>query len=168
MTRTPDPLLRQLAAERLHYSTGELLGADDFRDEQTYHRRQLARALLHHNGSGTVAGLRVAARHQPSGNGAPDEVHLEVRLPHVLAIEHSRNFGSQNAFVSGMQFATGDAVILLDGDLQDPPELIPAFYAKWREGYHVVYGQRNQRWLHSPHQSRQRADHRQPQQLPQR
>jgi dolichol-phosphate mannosyltransferase len=64
---------------------------------------------------------------------------------HVFAIEHSRNFGSQNAFVSGMQLATGDAVILLDGDLQDPPELIAAFHAKWREGNDVVYGRRVKR-----------------------
>jgi dolichol-phosphate mannosyltransferase len=63
----------------------------------------------------------------------------------VLAIEHSRNFGSQNAFVSGMQFATGDAVVLLDGDLQDPPELIPLFYEKWRQGNEVVYGRRGKR-----------------------
>lgn len=64
---------------------------------------------------------------------------------HVIAVEHSRNFGSQNAFVSGMQVATGDAVILLDGDLQDPPELIAEFYARWREGYDVVYGRRGKR-----------------------
>lgn len=63
----------------------------------------------------------------------------------VLAIEHSRNFGSQSAFLSGMQVALGDAVILLDGDLQDPPELIADFYAKWREGYDVVYGCRGKR-----------------------
>jgi len=64
---------------------------------------------------------------------------------HVIAIEHSRNFGSQSAFVSGMQIAVGDAVILLDGDLQDPPELISEFYAEWRRGSDVVYGRRNQR-----------------------
>jgi polyisoprenyl-phosphate glycosyltransferase len=64
---------------------------------------------------------------------------------HVIAIEHSRNFGSQNAFLSGMQIATGDAVVLLDGDLQDPPEVIPAFYQKWKEGYEVVYGRRTKR-----------------------
>jgi glycosyltransferase involved in cell wall biosynthesis len=63
----------------------------------------------------------------------------------VLAVEHSRNFGSQNAFVSGMQLATGDAVVLLDGDLQDPPELIAEFYTKWREGNDVVYGRRARR-----------------------
>ncbi len=64
---------------------------------------------------------------------------------HVLAVEHSRNFGSQNAFLSGMQLATGDAVVLLDGDLQDPPELIAEFYAKWRQGNDVVYGRRVKR-----------------------
>lgn len=64
---------------------------------------------------------------------------------HVIAVEHSRNFGSQSAFLSGMQISTGDAVVLLDGDLQDPPEIIPQFYEKWREGYDVVYGRRVKR-----------------------
>lgn len=63
----------------------------------------------------------------------------------VVVINHSRNFGSQSAFTSGMKIATGDAVILLDGDLQDPPEIIEEFYYKWKEGYQVVYGQRIQR-----------------------
>ncbi len=63
----------------------------------------------------------------------------------VVVINHSRNFGSQNAFTSGMQVATGDAVVLLDGDLQDPPELIESFYKKWVEGYDVVYGIRIKR-----------------------
>lgn len=63
----------------------------------------------------------------------------------VIGIEHSRNFGSQSAFMSGMEIATGDAVVLLDGDLQDPPELIEAFYEKWVEGYDVVYGRRIKR-----------------------
>jgi dolichol-phosphate mannosyltransferase len=61
---------------------------------------------------------------------------------HVVAIEHSRNFGSQAAFLSGMEISTGDGVILLDGDLQDPPELIEDFYKKYLEGYDVVYGRR--------------------------
>jgi len=63
----------------------------------------------------------------------------------VIVIKHTRNFGSQNAFSSGMCVATGDAVILMDGDLQDPPELIASFVAKWREGYDVVYGIRVKR-----------------------
>jgi hypothetical protein len=79
MNHTTDPLVRQSNADRLHYATGELLGADDFRDEQTYHRRQLAQALLHSNGSGTLAGLRVVTRHMPGQNGTPDEVQLRVQ-----------------------------------------------------------------------------------------
>jgi dolichol-phosphate mannosyltransferase len=83
-------------------------------------------------------------------DGSPDDAasvlqDMTARDERVIAIEHSRNFGSQNAFLSGMQLATGDAVILLDGDLQDPPELIREFYAKWREGNDVVYGRRGQR-----------------------
>ena len=52
----------------------------------------------------------------------------------LVVINHTRNFGSQAAFTSGMKIATGDAVVLLDGDLQDPPELIPAFYREWLRG----------------------------------
>ncbi|MEO8770340.1 MAG: NAD-dependent epimerase/dehydratase family protein [Ferruginibacter sp.] len=63
----------------------------------------------------------------------------------VIGIEHSRNFGSQSAFMSGMEISTGDAVVLLDGDLQDPPELIANFYTKWKEGNDVVYGERIKR-----------------------
>jgi dolichol-phosphate mannosyltransferase len=70
---------------------------------------------------------------------------LAQRDPKVVVINHTRNFGSQSAFTSGMQVATGDAVVLLDGDLQDPPELIEQFYAKWQEGFDVVYGVRTKR-----------------------
>jgi glycosyltransferase involved in cell wall biosynthesis len=70
---------------------------------------------------------------------------LAATDPRVVVINHSRNFGSQSAFTSGMRIATGDAVILLDGDLQDPPELIAQFYEKWLEGYEVVYGKRVKR-----------------------
>ncbi len=76
-----------------------------------------------------------------------DEVLAELagRDPKVVVVRHSRNFGSQNAFTSGMQISTGDAVVLLDGDLQDPPELIESFYRKWQEGFDVVYGSRVKR-----------------------
>lgn len=63
----------------------------------------------------------------------------------VIAIFHSRNFGTDNAFSSGMLHSTGDAVVLLDGDIQDPPEMIPALISKWQEGYDVVYGERVER-----------------------
>ena len=66
----------------------------------------------------------------------------DKRLTVVLP---SRNFGAQNAFTTGMKQAVGDAVILMDGDLQDPPELIEKFVKKWLEGYQVVYGQRKKR-----------------------
>ncbi|MDM3844649.1 MAG: NAD-dependent epimerase/dehydratase family protein [Aphanizomenon gracile PMC638.10] len=63
----------------------------------------------------------------------------------VIGISHARNFGSQSAFKSGMEIATKNACVLLDGDLQDPPELIETFVEKWREGYDVVYGRRKKR-----------------------
>jgi dolichol-phosphate mannosyltransferase len=69
---------------------------------------------------------------------------------HVVVINHSRNFGSQSAFTSGMRIATGDGVVLLDGDLQDPPELIELFYEKWMEGYDVVFGERIKREASTP------------------
>jgi dolichol-phosphate mannosyltransferase len=83
-------------------------------------------------------------------DGSPDDTQavlerLAAADPRVKGITHSRNFGSQSAFTSGMKLATGDACVLLDGDLQDPPELIEDFYRKWREGYDVVYGIRVRR-----------------------
>lgn len=63
----------------------------------------------------------------------------------VLGISHSRNFGSQAAFRSGMELASKNACVLLDGDLQDPPELIADFIREWRAGYDVVYGRRVKR-----------------------
>ncbi|MEK9170261.1 MAG: glycosyltransferase family 2 protein, partial [Patescibacteria group bacterium] len=63
----------------------------------------------------------------------------------LIVINHSRNFGNQAAYTTGMRYAIGDAVILLDGDLQDPPELFPEFVKKWLDGYKVVYGMRTKR-----------------------
>ncbi len=83
-------------------------------------------------------------------DGSPDDSRevlnrLADRDQKVTVVNHSRPFGSQSAFTSGMRIATGDAVVLLDGDLQDPPEVIPELIAKWREGYDVVYGERVER-----------------------
>ena len=61
---------------------------------------------------------------------------------HLTVITHSRNFGAQNVFTSGIAQSDSDAVVLMDGDLQDPPEMIPAFVQKWLQGYDVVYGVR--------------------------
>jgi dolichol-phosphate mannosyltransferase len=83
-------------------------------------------------------------------DGSPDDARevlaeLAGRDRQVVVINHARAFGSQSAFTSGMRIATGDAVVLLDGDLQDPPELIPELVARWQEGFDVVYGQRVKR-----------------------
>jgi dolichol-phosphate mannosyltransferase len=63
----------------------------------------------------------------------------------VRGISFSRNFGFQIAATAGLDHTRGDAVILTDADLQDPPEVYPAMIAKWREGYDVVYGIRTSR-----------------------
>jgi polyisoprenyl-phosphate glycosyltransferase len=83
-------------------------------------------------------------------DGSPDDTQavlerLTATDRRIKAITHSRNFGSQSAFTSGMRLATGGACVLLDGDLQDPPELIEQFHAKWLEGYEVIYGVRVRR-----------------------
>jgi polyisoprenyl-phosphate glycosyltransferase len=83
-------------------------------------------------------------------DNSPDNSEEEIcRLSasdrRVMGISHSRNFGSQAAFRSGMQIASKNSVVLLDGDLQDPPELIEAFSEKWREGFDVIYGRRVKR-----------------------
>ncbi|MCC3376398.1 glycosyltransferase family 2 protein [Cohnella sp. REN36] len=64
---------------------------------------------------------------------------------HVKLIDFSRNFGHQIAITAGMDYASGDAVVVIDADLQDPPALIPRMIAKWREGYDVVYAKRTTR-----------------------
>ncbi|MBO4896984.1 MAG: glycosyltransferase family 2 protein [Clostridia bacterium] len=60
-------------------------------------------------------------------------------------INFSRNFGHQTAITAGLDFCEGDVVVIMDADMQDPPELIPQMIEKWREGYEVVYGKRAQR-----------------------
>ena len=63
----------------------------------------------------------------------------------VFYINFSRNFGHQIAVTAGLDYSNGEAVVIIDGDLQDPPELIPELYAKYKEGYEVVYAQRIKR-----------------------
>lgn len=83
-------------------------------------------------------------------DGSPDQSEeairqISARDRRVVGISHSRNFGSQAAFRSGMELSRMNACVLLDGDLQDPPEVIEAFVEKWREGYEVVFGRRVKR-----------------------
>ncbi|MBP5766837.1 MAG: glycosyltransferase family 2 protein [Clostridia bacterium] len=63
----------------------------------------------------------------------------------VRLIDFARNFGHQLAITAGMDNSRGDAVVVIDADLQDPPEVIPEMLAKWREGYEIVYGKRLKR-----------------------
>ncbi len=70
---------------------------------------------------------------------------LAAKDSRVTVLNQARNFGAQAAFTAGMVQALGDAVILMDGDLQDPPELLAKFVEKWLEGYEVIYGIRRRR-----------------------
>src|SRR5919205_484687 len=63
----------------------------------------------------------------------------------IKVIHLSRNFGHQPAVTAGIHHAKGDCVVLIDGDLQDPPEVIPEMVARWKEGFDVVIGQRHSR-----------------------
>lgn len=63
----------------------------------------------------------------------------------IKYVSFSRNFGHESATTAGLDHAKGDAVVIIDADLQDPPELIPVLVEKWKEGYQVVYAQRKSR-----------------------
>jgi glycosyltransferase involved in cell wall biosynthesis len=72
-------------------------------------------------------------------------LHERARNPRIKVIDLSRNFGKEVALSAGMDAASGDMVLPIDVDLQDPPEIIPEFIAKWEAGYDVVYGLRASR-----------------------
>jgi len=65
--------------------------------------------------------------------------------PNVRLINFARNFGHMPAITAGMEYAQGDAIIITDADLQDPPEVLPDMAALWKAGYDVVYGRRKER-----------------------
>jgi len=65
--------------------------------------------------------------------------------PCVRPVIFARNFGHQIAVTAGLDYARGQAIVIMDSDLQDPPEVIPDLIAKWREGYEVVFAQRSER-----------------------
>ncbi len=81
-----------------------------------------------------------------SSDNSPQWVQRQAALDsRVRLLRLSRNFGHQIAITAGMDHADGDAVVIIDADLQDPPEVIPDLLAKWREGYEVVYAVRRSR-----------------------
>ncbi len=83
-------------------------------------------------------------------DGSHDNTHqvlatMAASEPRLKVIEFVRNFGHQIAVAAGMDHASGDAVIVIDADLQDPPEIIPALVAQWKAGFEIVYAKRNTR-----------------------
>ena len=72
-------------------------------------------------------------------------LNLSERDKRIKIVDFSRNFGHQIAITAGMDYALGDAIVIIDADLQDPPELILEMIQKWREGYDVVYAKRTAR-----------------------
>jgi glycosyltransferase involved in cell wall biosynthesis len=81
-----------------------------------------------------------------STDGSTETIRSLARSdPHVRPIIFARNFGHQIAVTAGLDYCRGQAAVVIDADLQDPPELIPELVAKWREGYEVVYAVRAER-----------------------
>jgi glycosyltransferase involved in cell wall biosynthesis len=81
-----------------------------------------------------------------STDGTTEKIHvLAATDEHVRPLIFARNFGHQIAVTAGLDYSRGDAVVIIDADLQDPPEVIPELVAKWREGYEVVYAVRAER-----------------------
>ena len=88
-------------------------------------------------------------------DGSTDGTVAEIRRlnaedPRITGVALSRNFGKEIAVAAGLRYAAGDAVVIMDADLQHPPESIAAFIAKWREGHDVVFGRRTDRSADSP------------------
>ena len=90
--------------------------------------------------------IEVVLVNDGSSDGTVQAIRSEMqRRSSIVLVNLSRNFGHQLAATAGLEIARGDAIVLMDGDLQDPPELIETFVQKWREGYDVVYAVRRSR-----------------------
>lgn len=88
-------------------------------------------------------------------DGSRDDTLARIRAfneadPRLRAVSFSRNFGKEIAIAAGLDHVRGRATVIMDADLQHPPEMIATFVAKWREGYAMVYGQRTDRRADSP------------------
>ncbi len=97
-----------------------------------------------------LAGMAVDWRVICVNDGSADDtlsrlIAAHVREPRIQIIDLSRNFGKEFALTAGLDHSDADAVVLIDSDLQHPPEMLPAMVAKWREGYEVVYMVRQSR-----------------------
>lgn len=83
-------------------------------------------------------------------DGSTDSTLEQIRRlrkldPRVATVDLSRNFGKEIAMTAGLDLASGDAIVIIDADLQDPPEVIPELISKWQQGFDVVYAQRTSR-----------------------
>jgi glycosyltransferase involved in cell wall biosynthesis len=99
---------------------------------------------------GVLAGISPAYELIFVNDGSSDQSlrlikELAAQQPKVKFIDFSRNFGHQIAVSAGLDLAVGKAVVIIDSDLQDPPEVIAGLYTRWQQGYEVVYGRRRQR-----------------------
>ena len=93
-----------------------------------------------------VASYEIIFAVDPSSDGT-EQIILEehARNPAIKLLRFSRRFGQPTATLAGIERSAGDAVVVMDVDLQDPPELLIEMLAKWRDGYDVVYAQRRKR-----------------------
>jgi len=93
-----------------------------------------------------VAGLEILYVDDGSADTSWEKIsELAGRDERVSGVRFARNFGHQAALTAGVDAALGRAVVIIDGDMQDPPEVIPEMVDRWREGFEVVYGQRENR-----------------------
>ena len=120
------------------------------------YNEQAALPLLHPRIRAALAGLDFETRVLYVDDGSRDDTwavidSLAAADPRAAGLKLSRNFGKELALTAGLDHADADAVVVIDADLQDPPELIPEFLAKWREGFDAVFGTREVRegetWL---------------------
>ena len=109
-------------------------------------------AELHRRLTGVVEGMKLVGGYELIfiNDGSRDQSlpmlrALAMQHPQVRYLDFSRNFGHQIAVTAGLDQAQGEAVVIIDADLQDPPELIVDLYARFRQGYDVVYAKRRSR-----------------------
>ena len=159
LTRTA-AWFRSLPDRDLYFQSSKRFGLDSTYSVSAIvacYRDNRAIPIMYRRLKDTFAKLNVDHEIVFVNDGSPDDSEEVIRAisqndRRVRGISHSRNFGSQAAFRSGMEIAAKNSCVLLDGDLQDPPELIEQFVSKWREGFDVVYGRRVKREASLPMQ----------------
>jgi glycosyltransferase involved in cell wall biosynthesis len=112
----------------------------------TYNEQEVV-AEFHSRTSAVLERLDMAAEILYVNDGSTDDTLEELQRlaaadDRVSVVDLSRNFGKEIAITAGLDHAVGDAVVVIDADLQDPPELIPELVAEWRNGFEVVYARR--------------------------